>query len=266
MAEAKNLWGGRFSGKADPGFAAFNNSFRFDQRLFEADVVASMAYCRALVGAGVFTEDESKTTVAALEQILAAQRQNADYFKDAAAEDVHSFVESKLVELTGDLGRKLHTGRSRNDQVATDFRLWLRQSIDSLATQLRQTRSALVDFADANLEIVIPGYTHLQRAQPVLLAHWCLAYFEMLARDQARLTDVRRRVNVLPLGSAALAGNSFAIDRETLAADLGFDAISQICKVPLRGLEMKRTNGGVAGHDFLLLRGLCPGQRGNWQH
>lgn len=227
MAEAKNLWGGRFSGKADPGFAAFNNSFRFDQRLFEADVVASMAYCRALVGAGVFTEDESKTTVAALEQILAAQRQNADYFKDAAAEDVHSFVETKLVELTGDLGRKLHTGRSRNDQVATDFRLWLRQSIDSLATQLRQTRSALVDFADANLEIVIPGYTHLQRAQPVLLAHWCLAYFEMLARDQARLTDVRRRVNVLPLGSAALAGNSFAIDRETLAADLGFDAISQ---------------------------------------
>ena len=227
MAEAKNLWGGRFSGKADPGFAAFNNSFRFDQRLFEADVVASMAYCRALVGAGVFTEDESKTTVAALEQILAAQRQNADYFKDAAAEDVHSFVETKLVELTGDLGRKLHTGRSRNDQVATDFRLWLRQSIDSLATQVRQTRSALVDFADANLEIVIPGYTHLQRAQPVLLAHWCLAYFEMLARDQARLTDVRRRVNVLPLGSAALAGNSFAIDRETLAADLGFDAISQ---------------------------------------
>ena len=227
MAEAKNLWGGRFSGKADPGFAAFNNSFRFDQRLFEADVVASMAYCRALVGAGVFTEDESKTTVAALEQMLAAQRQNADYFKDAAAEDVHSFVETKLVELTGDLGRKLHTGRSRNDQVATDFRLWLRQSIDSLATQLRQTQSALVDFADANLEIVIPGYTHLQRAQPVLLAHWCLAYFEMLARDQARLTDVRRRVNVLPLGSAALAGNSFAIDRETLAADLGFDAISQ---------------------------------------
>ena len=227
MAEAKNLWGGRFSGKADPGFAAFNNSFRFDQRLFEADVVASMAYCRALVGAGVFTEDESKTTVAALEQMLAAQRQNADYFKDAAAEDVHSFVETKLVELTGDLGRKLHTGRSRNDQVATDFRLWLRQSIDSLATQLRQTRSALVDFADTNLEIVIPGYTHLQRAQPVLLAHWCLAYFEMLARDQARLTDVRRRVNVLPLGSAALAGNSFAIDRETLAADLGFDAISQ---------------------------------------
>jgi len=227
MAEAKNLWGGRFSGKADPGFAAFNNSFRFDQRLFEADVVASMAYCRALVGAGVFTEDESKTTVAALEQMLAAQRQNADYFKDAAAEDVHSFVETKLVELTGDLGRKLHTGRSRNDQVATDFRLWLRQSIDSLATQVRQTRSALVDFADTNLEIVIPGYTHLQRAQPVLLAHWCLAYFEMLARDQARLTDVRRRVNVLPLGSAALAGNSFAIDRETLAADLGFDAISQ---------------------------------------
>src|SRR5678815_4755012 len=160
MTEAKNLWGGRFSGKADPGFAAFNNSFRFDQRLFEADVVASIAYCRALVGAGVFTAEESQTAVAALEQILADQKQNADYFKGSAAEDVHSFVESKLVELTGDLGRKLHTGRSRNDQVATDFRLWLRQSIDSLASQLQETQSALLGFAESNLEIVIPGYTH----------------------------------------------------------------------------------------------------------
>jgi argininosuccinate lyase len=227
MTEAKNLWGGRFSGKADPGFAAFNNSLRFDQRLFEADVVASIAYCRALVGAGVFTAEESQTAVAALEQILADQKQNADYFKDSAAEDVHSFVESKLVELTGDLGRKLHTGRSRNDQVATDFRLWLRQSIDSLASQLQETQSALLGFAESNLEIVIPGYTHLQRAQPVLLAHWCLAYFEMFARDHARLSDARRRVNVLPLGAAALAGNSFPIDRKKLANDLGFEAISQ---------------------------------------
>jgi len=157
----------------------------------------------------------------------AAQKQNADYFKDSSAEDVHSFVESKLVVLTGDLGRKLHTGRSRNDQVATDFRLWLRQSIDSLASQLQETQSALLGFAESNLEVVIPGYTHLQRAQPVLLAHWCLAYFEMFARDHARLSDVRRRVNVLPLGSAALAGNSFPIDREKLANDLGFEAISQ---------------------------------------
>jgi argininosuccinate lyase len=227
MAEAKNLWGGRFKGKADPGFVAFNNSFRFDQRLFEADVVASIAYCRALVGAGVFTEEEAQQTVASLEAILAAGRDNVDYFKDSTAEDIHSFVESKLVELAGDLGRKLHTGRSRNDQVATDFRLWLRGAIDDLSQQLCETQSALLEFAEANRDVVIPGYTHLQRAQPVLLAHWCLAYFEMLARDAERLRDTRKRVNVLPLGSAALAGNSFSIDREAVATELGFDAISR---------------------------------------
>ena len=227
MAESKNLWGGRFTGKADPGFVAFNNSFRFDLRLFEADVVASVAYCRALVGAGVFTKEEADQTVAALEQILTLGRESVDYFKESTAEDVHSFVESKLVELAGDLGRKLHTGRSRNDQVATDFRLWLRSSIDDLSGTLRNTQSALLDFAEANRDVVIPGYTHLQRAQPVLLAHWCLAYFEMLARDGERLSDTRKRVNVLPLGSAALAGNSFSIDRDGLAVELGFEAISR---------------------------------------
>jgi argininosuccinate lyase len=227
MAESKNLWGGRFQGKTDAGFVAFNNSFRFDRRLFEVDVVASIAYCRALIGPGVFTEAEAKQTVDALEQILASGRNNAEYFKDSTAEDVHSFVEAKLVELAGDLGRKLHTGRSRNDQVATDFRLWLRGSIDDLIKQIRETQLALVDFAEANRDVVIPGYTHLQRAQPVLLAHWCLAYFEMLVRDRDRLKDARKRVNVSPLGSAALAGNSFPIDREALAAALGFEAITR---------------------------------------
>jgi argininosuccinate lyase len=227
MADAKNLWGGRFKGKADPGFVAFNNSFRFDQRLFEADVVASVAYCRALVEAGVFTKEEAAQTVAALENILGEGRDNADYFKDSTAEDIHSFVESKLVDVAGDLGRKLHTGRSRNDQVATDFRLWLRSAIDDLSKQLRETQSALLEFAEANREVVIPGYTHLQRAQPVLLAHWCLAYFEMLCRDSERMKDARKRVNVMPLGSAALAGNSFPINREALAAELGFEAISR---------------------------------------
>ena len=146
---------------------------------------------------------------------------------DAQAEDVHSFVEARLVELIGDAGRKLHTGRSRNDQVATDFRLWMRQSIDNLHALLRLTQTALLDFADANREVVIPGYTHLQRAQPVLLAHWCLAYFEMLTRDGERLIDTRRRVNIMPLGSAALAGTSFPIDREALAKSLGFDGVSR---------------------------------------
>ena len=226
MSDSKNLWGGRFKGKSDPAFAAFNNSFKFDRRLFEADMLGSLAYSHALARAGVFTSADSEAIARALYQILAEGRTNPDFF-NVPAEDVHSFVESKLVELTGDLGRKLHTGRSRNDQVATDFRLWLRQAIDNLGERLQETQSSLLNFAEANRAVVIPGYTHLQRAQPVLLVHWCLAYFEMLNRDRERLCDTRRRVNVLPLGSAALAGNSFNIDREALAAELGFEAISR---------------------------------------
>jgi argininosuccinate lyase len=215
------LWGGRFEEKTDPGFAEFNNSFRFDRRLFEVDVTASIAYCRALEAAGVLTSEEASEIRDALERILKSEQVN-----DSTAEDVHSFVEARLIELTGDLGRKLHTGRSRNDQVATDFRLWLRTSIDDLSETVRDTQIALLDFAEAHREVIIPGYTHLQKAQPVLLAHWCLAYFEMLARDRERLNEVRRRVNVMPLGSAALAGTSFPIDREALARSLGFEGVS----------------------------------------
>src|SRR5205085_3607551 len=212
MAESKNLWGGRFKGKSDPEFAEFNNSFRFDRRLFDVDVVASIAWCGALERAGVLSTEEANQIREALESIRAEGPSI-----ESAAEDVHSFVEARLVELTGVVGRKLHTGRSRNDQVATDLRLWLRQSIDDLRGTVKHVQSSLLDFAEANREVVIPGYTHLQRAQPVLLAHWCLAYFEMLARDRERLADTRRRVNILPLGSAALAGTSFPIDREPLA-------------------------------------------------
>jgi argininosuccinate lyase len=221
------MWGGRFSGETDPGFAAFNNSFRFDRRLFEADVAASIAYSQALENAKVISVEEGTQIRQGLKSILENARVNPDYFGDSTAEDVHSFVEGRLVELIGDAGRKLHTGRSRNDQVATDFRLWLRQAIDHLDGTLRLTQTALLDFAEANREVVIPGYTHLQRAQPVLLAHWCLAYFEMLARDRERLTDTLKRVNVMPLGSAALAGTSFPIDREALAKSLGFAGVSR---------------------------------------
>ena len=217
------LWGGRFEGKTDPDFAEFNNSFRFDRRLFEVDINASIAYCRALEAAGVLTSEEANKISAALDRIL----KNEQDFNDSTAEDVHSFVEARLIELTGDLGRKLHTGRSRNDQVATDFRLWLRTTIDDLSEAVRDAQTSLLDFAEAHREIVIPGYTHLQRAQPVLLAHWCLAYFQMLARDRERLVDTRRRVNVMPLGSAALAGTSFPIDREALARSLGFEGVSK---------------------------------------
>ncbi len=216
------MWGGRFTGKTDPGFGAFNSSFGFDRRLFEADVAASIAYSLALENARVITAVEGTEIRDALKAIL-----ESGCPEHAEAEDVHSFVEARLVELIGDVGRKLHTGRSRNDQVATDFRIWLRQAIDDLDSTLRLTQTALLDFAESNSEVVIPGYTHLQRAQPVLLAHWCLAYFEMLTRDRERLTDTRRRVNVMPLGSAALAGTSFPIDREALAQSLGFAGVSR---------------------------------------
>ncbi len=216
------MWGGRFKDKTDPGFAAFNDSFRFDRRLFEADVTASIAYAQALENARVITAEEGAQIRDGLKTLLDRGCQD-----DAPEEDVHSFVEARLVELIGDAGRKLHTGRSRNDQVATDFRIWLRESIDNLDATLRLTQTALLEFADANSETVIPGYTHLQRAQPVLLAHWCLAYFEMLSRDRERLIDTRRRVNVMPLGSAALAGTSFPIDRAALAQSLGFDGVTK---------------------------------------
>jgi argininosuccinate lyase len=218
----KNLWGGRFSGKSDPQFAEFNNSFRFDRRLFAVDVRASIAYCAALERAGVLRAEEAEQIRAGLESVLAK-----GVSAESAAEDVHSYVEARLVQLVGDVGRKLHTGRSRNDQVATDFRIWMREALDQIRGLVREVQTALVAFAEGNVDVVVPGYTHLQRAQPVLLAHWCLAYFEMLARDRERLAETRRRVNVLPLGAAALAGTSFPIDREVLASSLGFESVAR---------------------------------------
>ena len=223
---AANLWGGRFTGETDSGFAEFNRSFGFDRRLLAVDVRASVAHCDALVGANVLTRAEAQQIHAALQEILQRAQGDPDYFKDAA-EDVHSFVEARLIEIAGDLGRKLHTGRSRNDQVATDLRLWLRNEIDEIFSAVGRTQEALLDIAEAHPDLVIPGYTHLQRAQPVLFAHWCLAYFEMLARDRERLSEVRKRMNVLPLGSAALAGTSYSIDREAVARALGFDSVSR---------------------------------------
>src|SRR5690349_20219934 len=216
------MWGGRFKEGSDPQFAEFNRSFGFDQRLFAVDVRASIAWCAALERAAVLTSAEAQEIRNALESIRAE-----GVSVKSRAEDVHSFVESRLVELIGDAGRKLHTGRSRNDQVATDFRIWMREALDDLSGLVREVQTALVDFAEQNAQVIVPGYTHLQRAQPVLLAHWCLAYFEMLQRDRERLSETRRRVNVLPLGSAALAGTSFPIDREALAQSLEFEGVTR---------------------------------------
>ncbi|HKG15056.1 MAG TPA: argininosuccinate lyase [Pyrinomonadaceae bacterium] len=228
MSESKKLWGGRFSGETDPGFARFNRSFGFDRRLFEADVRGSLAHCEGLRAAGVLGDEEASAVEGGLRELLArASREGASFFEDDSAEDVHSFIESRLVALVGDAGRRLHTGRSRNDQVATALRLWLRDEIDRAAEALRGAQVALLDLAESHADAVLPGYTHMQRAQPVLFAHWCLAYFEMFARDRERMDEVRRRVNVMPLGSAALAGTSYNIDRNGTARSLGFDSVSR---------------------------------------
>jgi argininosuccinate lyase len=221
------LWGGRFSGEVDAEFACFNRSFGFDRRLLEADIEGSHAQAEALQAAGLLSADEAGRISEGLNEILRRARAEAAYLDRRDAEDVHSFVEAELVGLIGDAGYKLHTGRSRNDQVATDLRLFLRGEIDRTQEILGNLERALIELAEANREAVIPGYTHMQRAQPVLFAHYLLAYFEMFRRDGERLADVRRRVNLLPLGAGALAGTGFAIDREMMRRRLGFDGLCE---------------------------------------
>ncbi len=226
MTKAGQLWGGRFTKKPDETFARFNNSFQFDKRLFEADVRASIAHANGLRGAGVLSDAEAGSIQDGLRALLDRAKTDASFFDDNNAEDVHSFIESKLVALVGEVGKKLHTGRSRNDQVATAFRLWLRGENEAILNSVRELQRALLALAERHREAVMPGYTHLQRAQPVLFAHWCLAYFEMFLRDRERLVGVSKRINMMPLGSAALAGTSFPIDREAVAKELGFDGVS----------------------------------------
>lgn len=218
------LWSGRFSEASDPLFKRFNDSLRFDHRLLKQDIQGSIAWARALEGAGVLTSDAREQVVDALAAIGREWEADTSPVVESGAEDVHSFVEGELIRRVGDLGKRLHTGRSRNDQVATDLRLWAREEIDARLGEVRAAQAALVGLAERETETVLPGYTHLQRAQPVLWGHWALAYFEMLDRDAARLADARRRANVCPLGSGALAGTAYRIDREALARDLGFDS------------------------------------------
>lgn len=226
MTKTHNLWGGRFTGAQDETFAAFNNSFGFDKRLFSADVRASVAHAEGLFGAGVLNRREADKIKTGLLTLLKRGEIDSNYFDDSDSEDVHSFIETRLIQLIGDTGRKLHAGRSRNDQVATAFRLWLREEIAAISDLARELQKALVTAAERQRNAVIPGYTHLQKAQPVLWAHWCLAYYEMLARDRERLAEVYDRTNTLPLGSAALAGTSYEIDRESIARELGFEGVT----------------------------------------
>ncbi|MEK6321291.1 MAG: argininosuccinate lyase [Acidobacteriota bacterium] len=221
------LWGGRFKSNTDAEFARFNSSFSFDRRLIESDIEGSLAHAEALAAAGILKEEEARNIASGLREILRRAREEQRYLDSREAEDVHSFVEAELVATIGDAGYKLHTGRSRNDQVATDLRLFLRGEIDAICELIRDLQRALIELAETNRDCAIPGYTHLQRAQPILFAHYLLAYYEMTKRDRARLADVRARVNRLPLGSGALAGTGFPIDRELMAGKLGFDGLCE---------------------------------------
>ncbi|EJL6683579.1 argininosuccinate lyase [Vibrio cholerae] len=216
------LWGGRFTQAADSRFKSFNDSLRFDYRLAEQDIVGSIAWSKALVSVNVLSVQEQQQLEQALNQLLQSVQQDPEQILVSDAEDIHSWVEQKLIEQVGDLGKKLHTGRSRNDQVATDLKLWCRDQGVHLLLALKTLQQQLVAVAAEHQATVLPGYTHLQRAQPVTFAHWCLAYLEMFERDESRLTDALARLNTSPLGSGALAGTAYAIDREVLAADLGF--------------------------------------------
>jgi argininosuccinate lyase len=227
MTKKAKLWGGRFTEEPNEVFREFNDSLRFDCRLFVADVSASIAHANSLWKAGVLTGDERVQIVDGLTELLEEEATTDHFWRGLSDEDVHSVIESKLIEKIGDAGRKLHTGRSRNDQVATAFRLWVRYEIEATILHVRDVQKALIDFAERHENAVIPGYTHLQRAQPVLFAHWCLAYFEMLRRDRERLLDAHKRVNILPLGAGALAGTGFPVDREAVAAELGFAGVSK---------------------------------------
>ena len=217
------LWGGRFEGDLDPLFEAFNASLPEDRRLLPQDVAGSRAWARALGRAGVLAPDEVERLDTALRDIDAEFGADPTALDAQAAEDVHSFVEAELVRRVGELGKKLHTGRSRNDQVATDFKLHLKERLPALDAALVELSLALVDLAESTPDLAIPGYTHLQRAQPITVGHHALAYVEMLARDRERLRDAGRRLDRCPLGSGALAGTSWPIDREVLASELGFE-------------------------------------------
>lgn len=235
----QTTWSQRFESALHPAIARFNASIGFDIELIEYDITGSVAHAKMLAHTGIISPEEGEKLVSGLEQIRAEYRKG-QFNPGIDAEDVHFAVEKRLTELTGDVGKKLHTARSRNDQVGTDTRLYLRDQIIQIRQQLREFQLVLVNLADSNVETLIPGYTHLQRAQPLSLAHHLLAYFEMLQRDWERLGEIYQRVNVSPLGSGALAGTTFPIDRHYTASLLEFGGV------------YRNSLDGVSDRDFAI--------------
>jgi argininosuccinate lyase len=222
---SEKLWAGRFKEKTANVVEKFTSSIDIDRRLYAYDIQGSIAHCRTLAKAAIISAQEAEEIIAGLEQVKQEIEKGILPYSDAL-EDIHTHIESRLAEIVGNVGHKLHTARSRNDQVALDVRLYLRDAVDSITRYLIELQTVLVDLAGRHIETVLPGYTHLQRAQPILLAHHLMAYYEMFSRDTERLKDCMVRINIMPLGSAALAGTPHPIDRKYTAELLGFEEVS----------------------------------------
>ncbi|XP_053411070.1 argininosuccinate lyase isoform X2 [Nycticebus coucang] len=247
-SESGKLWGGRFVGAVDPIMEKFNASITYDRHLWEVDVQGSKAYSRGLEKAGLLTKAEMDQILCGLDKVAEEWAQGT--FKlNPNDEDIHTANERRLKELIGETAGKLHTGRSRNDQVVTDLRLWMRQMCSTLSALLWELIKTMVDRAESEHDILFPGYTHLQRAQPIRWSHWILSHAVALTRDSERLLEVRNRINVLPLGSGALAGNPLGVDRELLRAELNFGAIT------LNSMDATSERDFVA--EFLFWASLC---------
>uniref|UniRef100_A0A8I5U6L1 Argininosuccinate lyase n=1 Tax=Pongo abelii TaxID=9601 RepID=A0A8I5U6L1_PONAB len=247
-SESGKLWGGRFVGAVDPIMEKFNASIAYDRHLWEVDVQGSKAYSRGLEKAGLLTKAEMDQILHGLDKVAEEWAQGT--FKlNSNDEDIHTANERRLKELIGETAGKLHTGRSRNDQVVTDLRLWMRQTCSTLSGLLWELIRTMVDRAEAERDVLFPGYTHLQRAQPIRWSHWILSHAVALTRDSERLLEVRKRINVLPLGSGAIAGNPLGVDRELLRAELNFGAIT------LNSMDATSERDFVA--EFLFWASLC---------
>ena len=231
------IWGGRFSSSSNKSMEEFNSSIQFDKKLYKQDIEASIVHAEMLCKQKIISEKDFKLIKTGLNKIK-TEISNNNFTFSIKLEDIHMNIENRLVDLIGDAGKKLHTGRSRNDQVATDIKLWLRDNIDQIEINLKLLQKTLIDKSELYYDMLMPGYTHLQVAQPVTFGHHLLAYVEMLGRDRGRLTDCRKRLNELPLGSAALAGTSYPIDRDFVSKKLGFDK------------PTKNSMDGVSDRDF----------------
>ena len=233
------LWGGRFAKATDALVDDFNSSIRFDARMYKQDITGSMAHAEMLGRQGIIPKSDADLIVKTLYEILEdIEAGKVEFLIDA--EDIHMNIETILTERIGDAGKKLHTGRSRNDQVALDLRMYLRDEVDEISEMLALAMKTVLDIAEENVDTIMPGYTHLQKAQPVNAAHHFMAYFQMFARDFERLVDCRKRINIMPLGSGALAGTTYPLDREFVAEKLGFDGVT------------RNSMDGVSDRDFAI--------------